>query len=79
MGAGHARNLGIEKSKGKFIAFLDSDDYWDKTKIEKQIIFLKEKKIKVFCTGEQFNSEEKKLFSTLKIENLGIGGGDTQA
>lgn len=32
--------------------------------------FLIEKKIKVFCSGEPFSLEEKKLFSTLKIENL---------
>jgi glycosyltransferase involved in cell wall biosynthesis len=35
-GASVARNLGIEKSKGNFIAFLDADDLWHPTKIEKQ-------------------------------------------
>lgn len=32
-----ARNLAIEKSKGQFIAFLDTDDLWVKDKLEKQI------------------------------------------
>ena len=44
VGVGLARNLGIKKSKGAYIAFLDSDDYWQRTKIEKQINFLKKKK-----------------------------------
>jgi len=62
VGAGFARNLGIEKSKGKFIAFLDSDDYWDKTKIEKQIIFLKEKKIDICYTGYSVLSNKKIIY-----------------
>src|SRR5690625_3067146 len=36
-GPAKARNLGVSKSSGKLIAFLDSDDLWHKTKIEKQV------------------------------------------
>ena len=37
-----ARNRGIETSKGKYIAFLDSDDLFMPTKLEKQVNFLNE-------------------------------------
>ncbi|MFK3936219.1 glycosyltransferase family 2 protein [Alkalihalobacillus sp. NPDC078783] len=39
-GPSAARNLGIEKSNGKYIAFLDSDDLWNEDKLLKQINFL---------------------------------------
>ena len=40
-----ARNYGIKKSNGEYIAFLDDDDEWDTTKIEKQINYLKNNKV----------------------------------
>jgi len=42
-GAAIARNKGIEVSTGDYICFLDSDDYWYKEKIEKQLKFIKNK------------------------------------
>lgn len=35
-----ARNIGIEKAKGRFISFLDADDLYKKNKIENQINFM---------------------------------------
>ena len=31
----HSRNVGIKVSSGKWICFLDSDDWWEKHKLEK--------------------------------------------
>ena len=41
----HIRYLGILKSKGVFICFLDSDDFWHKEKLMKQYNFMIKKKI----------------------------------
>ncbi len=39
-GAAVSRNRAIEIAKGKWIAFLDSDDLWHPEKLEKQIFFM---------------------------------------
>ena len=39
-GPAYCRNLGIQKSNSKLIAFLDSDDYWPEDKLEKQINYM---------------------------------------
>lgn len=36
LGPAKSRNIGIMNNKSEFVAFLDSDDYWEKTKIEEQ-------------------------------------------
>ena len=40
-GAAGSRNKAIEKSKGKYIAFLDSDDVWKPEKLRKQLDLMK--------------------------------------
>lgn len=39
-GAGASRNIGLEVVKGDFIAFLDSDDFWQANKLSMQVDFL---------------------------------------
>lgn len=60
-----ARNLAIKKTKGEFISFIDSDDTWEKKKLETQLKFFKNSKVSVVY-GNLFvkkNNSIKKYFN----------------
>ena len=59
IGAGAARNKGIKKAKGKYIAFIDSDDFWKPNKLEKQIEFIESNKYKFIFSSYLIKDENK--------------------
>ena len=42
VGMEHTRKIGLDKAKGEFIGFMDSDDLWAPTKLQKQVKYLLE-------------------------------------
>jgi len=61
-GTAAARNLGIEKSNGEFIAFLDADDYWFPNHLE-ELTKLAEQfpNCGVYCSRYQIKSTKKSV------------------
>jgi glycosyltransferase involved in cell wall biosynthesis len=67
LGSRIARNIGILRAKEELLAFLDSDDYWDKEKLELQFEALMENHADlVFCDMHVLQSEGTGILTNLK-------------
>jgi len=56
-GPARPRNIGIEKSNGEYIAFLDADDLWSNDKLEKQLEYMLKHNITFSSTNSMFVDE----------------------
>lgn len=71
VGASESRNVAIRKAKGKYIAFLDSDDLWEPQKLEKQISFMETEDIAFsFSTYQPMSDDESKLYSIIHAPKI---------
>lgn len=56
-GVAQTRNTGVKEAAGEYICYLDSDDFWDVTKIEKQInalaAFKEDERPVLICTARE--------------------------
>ncbi len=76
-GAAISRNKALREAKGKWIAFLDSDDLWHKEKLEKQIKYMKDNNYHFSYTqyeeiDENSNSLNRLITGPKKITKTGM-------
>ena len=63
----YSRNIGIKNSKGKFVAFLDSDDWWESEKLEKSIEAIIHKNAHVVYHNCHLLSDKSKAITNSRV------------
>ena len=68
-GAGYCRNLAIKKSKSYYLAFVDSDDLWQKNKLDLQIRFMQKNNYNFTYTHYKTFNINKSKINTIRVPN----------
>ncbi len=63
-----ARNIAIKESKGRYIAFLDSDDLWMPEKLSKQLIFMQKHNITLsFTSYYHIEEDSETIINSIRV------------
>ena len=67
-GAAYCRNFAINKSKSKYLAFIDSDDIWKKNKLKLQLKYMKKNNYDfTYTCYETFGTKLRKIFPPIRF------------
>lgn len=68
LGAAGSRNRAVKLARGKYVAFLDSDDWWEPEKLKKQLELIEKKSMVLCCTGRSLvNPDGSSMNKTIPV------------
>ena len=82
LGVAETRNKAVRLAQGKYIAFLDADDYWEKDKLKKQLSLIHEKNTVICSTARELMNPDGSLtgyilpvatdynYQSIQVQNL---------
>lgn len=71
LGVAKTRNIGIEKARGNYIAFLDADDWWEKEKLARQLHLIRQKDAVLCYTARKlYNHKGEDLQKMIHVQEL---------
>ena len=69
-GVGFSRNIGINRSQGFYISFLDCDDVWKKNKLRNQVFIMNKLKLDFSFTGYTVINENNNFLYNVPAKNF---------
>ena len=70
LGVAKSRNIGVLKSSGDYICFIDADDLWEKNKLKIQLEFMKKNQCYISHTNYKIINDKGNIIGLMKTKDI---------